>query len=411
MEVKAARHAIGPRRRRGTKNSACAIRLTSASSEESLKGFEGGEDSAFRSSVASPYRHRTTAPRSSRHSATTPCSPYRHRTAAPCCVGDEIDASCGAMRPSDVSRGSSVGQRSSTSHGARLCIAYSDDGDIRRVLSLRMSVQKANQWLHGLKSLLRSIPRVASPAHSRWALSCMAATSKRGATGVLRRKEFRFMLKRANASQAKFSADTLQEALAAFDKGQEHLPFPECLKEANRNARERHVLAVQDVTGLLVHFSTSSRTISELFGRHAVDGGIGQSEWLDFVHTEQLASKASEDVASSSAHVDDEGEVTRQLQAFNRAVEVSLLGQDGKLSLMQFALQLLGAQNDAITPVLAPSTVEYSEPATPQRKSAFSRSAKEGLEHPLSHYWTACSHNVRYWDSNPRCLLGALRTA
>eukprot|EP00966_Prymnesium_polylepis_P112344 2598681-Prymnesium_polylepis.1 len=61
-----------------------------------------------------------------------------------------------------------------------------------------MRGNEATNWIAGLNMLLLMIPRSASPAHWRWTLSCIKATSTRGATGFLPRSNLRALLRVAN---------------------------------------------------------------------------------------------------------------------------------------------------------------------------------------------------------------------
>eukprot|EP00966_Prymnesium_polylepis_P114618 2648703-Prymnesium_polylepis.1 len=56
---------------------------------------------------------------------------------------------------------------------------------------------------------------IGTAAHWRWGLSCMAATSRKGATGRLRRSEVRSLLKQANASSV-LKQDSIDDALACL---------------------------------------------------------------------------------------------------------------------------------------------------------------------------------------------------
>eukprot|EP00966_Prymnesium_polylepis_P102824 2382123-Prymnesium_polylepis.1 len=115
--------------------------------------------------------------------------------------------------------------RGNTATPSEVHVRYNDSGGISRVLELRMPVNKSNPWAEGLRALGKIIPRVASSAHWRWVVCCMAATSDRGATGFLRLSELRSLLRCANASTS-FSSVALQEALRAVEE-YEQLAFPQ----------------------------------------------------------------------------------------------------------------------------------------------------------------------------------------
>ena len=118
------------------------------------------------------------------------------------------------------------------------------------------------------------------------------------------------------------------------------------------------------VTELLLRLSTSSRQITELFERYAVNGQMGTEEWLSFVRTEQH-------------------ETTTRQSAFAHA-GVSELHADPVFDKLQFTLLLLRPQNDAVVAVRRNGTTE----GVPNPKD-FQVDEKR----PLTHYWTACSHN------------------
>ena len=153
-------------------------------------------------------------------------------------------------------------------------ISYSGRTGLQQVLELQMRRSVAHAWHLGLMDLMKLVPASAKPAHWRWALACMAATSERGATGFLPRSWLRSLLRRANAS-ARLSVTSLAEALKGCEQ---RLDLPDW--RLPTGGEESKVLNAQQVTGLLLGLSTSSLTITEIFNHYAVDGSLGLSQWL-----------------------------------------------------------------------------------------------------------------------------------
>eukprot|EP00966_Prymnesium_polylepis_P079952 1852595-Prymnesium_polylepis.1 len=142
-------------------------------------------------------------------------------------------------------------------------------------------------WVEGLEALLQTVPRYASPAHARWAVSCMAATSRGGAHGFLRRSEFRRLLKCANAS-ARLGIDKLDEAVE-FVRGLVY-----SMNTASTATGQK--LGTCQVTWVLLRLSTASPTIVELFSKYAgVNERMCQADWLAFMRTEQTVAKGEAD--------------------------------------------------------------------------------------------------------------------
>eukprot|EP00966_Prymnesium_polylepis_P030066 698825-Prymnesium_polylepis.3 len=205
----------------------------------------------------------------------------------------------------------------------------------------------------------------------------MAATNRRGATGVLRRSDLRALLRRANANPL-LGLDTaaLQGAVANFEEnelaGRSLTPQP----SAAVGGGGQGLLNTQQVTGLLLHLSTSSKMISELFSRYEVGGSVPLVQWLEFTRAEQLERCGDEEeVAPSTGNAyQDSTEMARRKQHFVH--DVGSVGGDLEseetLSLLRFSLLLLSPRNDAIR--------DPSGPSLEQDK-------------PLSSYWTATSHN------------------
>jgi len=278
----------------------------------------------------------------------------------------------------------------------RIHLTYNDAGGVVRVLELRMSAHNAARWDESLKSLLSTYTRVATPAHWRWALSCMAATSARGATGFLRHSELRSLLRYANAS-ADLSRKELEEAIEEIESHSEprleRKDLPRFLRSSHGSVNPSHhhkQLTARQVTALLLRLSTSSAAITEVFHRYAVDDAMGLPEWLAFERSEQLNLKPAEhptplrmrvlSASAAAAQPSSERELARAAERFER-VFLSLSGgavssthEEHKMSLAQFALQLLSSRNDAVAPARDPLVAD-------------------DLSEPLSHYWTACSHN------------------
>jgi len=250
-------------------------------------------------------------------------------------------------------------------------ITFNDRGGISRVLELRMPADKAPAWVDGVRALLQAIPPSVSPGHWRWALACMAATSDRGATGFLRRSELRSVLVRANAS-ARLSVAEVEEPLRLAKKEEQELPNwlvvpPEgsFRQGRSRNTKASELLNVHQVAGMLQRLSTTTKALTALFNKYAVDGRIGSAEWLRFVSDEQLRD-------GEAGVVDElvESQLSTAKEHFESASSTGPAGLDA----LQFALQLLNSKNDAALPVREAD-------------------AMHDLDEPLAHYWCATSHN------------------
>jgi len=133
-------------------------------------------------------------------------------------------------------------------------------------------------------------------------------------------------------------------------------------------ARRRLVNARQ-VTDLLLHLSTSSRSIEELFAKYASGSHMSLQGWLEFVATEQLGLEKDSSTSPSA-----------NLDAKHRAELASARAQFEKTfvqtepSLLDYALMLLAPTNDAW--------------ARADRDAVEAR-----LDAPIAHYWTTASHN------------------
>ncbi|KAL1525655.1 hypothetical protein AB1Y20_020505 [Prymnesium parvum] len=233
---------------------------------------------------------------------------------------------------------------------AALHLHFTASGGVPRLLELHMAEAKARAWLSGLVALLAAVPRLVSPPHARWALACMAGAADRGATGYLRRADLRTLLRRANFAV--------------------RLPELEAHLEASRKAElvaadGKESWSAVHVTMLLLRLSVQSKEISRLFHSYATQGGgMCLADWEEFVRVEQLG-------------LPPEGEECHQeLAAERKRFEESAGGaKEAALSEMQFAMLLLGPRNRALPP--------------PRDHLA----ADGYWDAPLSHYWTATSHN------------------
>jgi hypothetical protein len=242
-------------------------------------------------------------------------------------------------------------------------VTYSDCADVSRMLELRMPQHKANLWVDGLRALLQLLPGFASPAHVRWVVTCMAATSTSGKCGYIRRAELRRLMGRANTSSSIASVAAIEEALRVGQRLEQQLELPAWLKSSAEAANSSRHLWARQVTRLLVHMSTESQVATELFHCHAVNGRMGSAEWEQFTRTEQLGPP----------------------QGYDQTDDRSLA--DAVLCVEQFALRLLSPQNDAVA---ADVDAEH-----------------EPLE-PFAHYWTPASHNTCMLPGTEPWLLDSL---
>eukprot|EP00966_Prymnesium_polylepis_P052514 1216105-Prymnesium_polylepis.1 len=260
---------------------------------------------------------------------------------------------------------------------AQVNIEYIDRGGLSAVLRLGTHAVKARGIAEGLRAVLKMDARIALPAQWHWTVSCMAATSQNGKTGVLQRSELLGMLRRANAS-ASIDSKALQAALVEAAASDQLLP--QWMRMAATGGKSSQRLCLRQVVGLLLELSTSSTHIATLFEQYAVDGRMGVAEWLGFVAAEQLGTYQEISNASPS-------NVAGAKRSFENAVERASteLHSADSLGLRQFALQLLSPQNDAIMPARRSGS-------EPERNSL---TTCDDLHSGLCHYWTACSHNVQ----------------
>ena len=261
-----------------------------------------------------------------------------------------------------------------------------------RVLKLQVYGDRTSRWFAGLQELLKSAPRSASPAHWRWALSCMRAASERGTKGFLRQSELKLLLRCANASPGE---DTYKEALKLLEEGIGQFglskwgELPSSRSSAERltrmSLRARHTLLdAQQLAVLLFRLSISSQTITDVFAKYAssqTKRALGFTQWLSFVHSEQLASlngdDPNENVTWLSSDLAQQWEIGRAKSHFERAtadINPHMMVAAKGLELHQLAFVLLSSENNAISPARAPYEVD-------------------GVDAPLAHCWTACSHN------------------
>jgi hypothetical protein len=220
--------------------------------------------------------------------------------------------------------------------------------------------------------VIATLPRVASTAHHRWVLSCMAATSSRGASGFLHRSELRFLLICANASVS-LSPTAMNEALESTKRSL--LGLPAWLRIAGSQRRNK-VLDARQLTGFLVRLCTSSGAIADLFNTYAVDldGRMNLTEWLGFVCSEQLARLKDRDAAAQySLYVEqDEIVLAAAREHFDLARRAGRLRETG-FDRLHFQFELLSQRNLAEASDHDPAESQY-------------------LNEPLAMYWMACSH-------------------
>eukprot|EP00966_Prymnesium_polylepis_P236937 5479751-Prymnesium_polylepis.1 len=215
----------------------------------------------------------------------------------------------------------------------------------------------------------------------------MAATSERGTTGFLRCSDLSALRMYANVGTKLGTA--LDELLRAVEDSEGQLGLPQWLGSARAiDSHPRSLWDARLVAGTLLHLCTKSQHIQELFDRYSIHGaqGLGLAEWVNFVRSEQIASPVDDPQGSaesysvgpsSSASQGEELSVAlrKAQQIFERAVDRGGdLHTDATLNQLQFALQLLGGENNAAAPA-----------------SAFGMAVD--LRMPLTHYWNATSHN------------------
>jgi len=253
-----------------------------------------------------------------------------------------------------------------------LTVTYSDRGGISRQLELRMLNRVASVWLEALQLMMKMIPRTISPAFSRWAASCMAATSTRGAGGALRYAELGSILRCANASDT-LNSDQLDEALRNYhEQIEQSLDIPQWLESVSAGTPARRMLGTREVTGLLLLLCSPSQHIEDVFERYGADGFMGPAEWIQFHRAEQHNQngepEGDDPVAMSCA-------TPSPCIRMPSSLQLSEQGHSSKLTKLQFALQMLHPRNDATTP------------AEEVKKTA-------EVDLPLAQFWIASSHNT-----------------
>jgi len=245
-------------------------------------------------------------------------------------------------------------------------VRFSDHGGCTSVLELKMPGEMGFKWITGLRMLMKQLPRTGQPCHWRWSLSCMAATSRRGATGYLNRSEIRSLLRRANAN-ANLAAEVIEMGIQYAEKNDKRTGIPQWLMAttAGHRGHQQMLLNARKITGMLLTLSTASQAINNLFSSHSKDEQLCAADWSQFVRTEQLA--------VSNQQLDDE-QSREQLSIATAEFEHAIESADAAVDRLQFALLLLGPQNDAVAPAADPAM-------------------SDSLREPFAHYWTACSHN------------------
>eukprot|EP00966_Prymnesium_polylepis_P122128 2823063-Prymnesium_polylepis.1 len=159
---------------------------------------------------------------------------------------------CSTASPARGSvRGSTVGpavrvskafmKRSSSAAATLVHITYNGSGGISKVIELRMPAIKASAWVDGLQLLLEMLPRLASPAHHRWAISCVVATGTGSPIGSLPSTRLRILLKMANAS-ARLSTNAIQDAVRSADERIDRQNLPTWLRAAGHQDDGRRTM-------------------------------------------------------------------------------------------------------------------------------------------------------------------------
>jgi hypothetical protein len=246
-----------------------------------------------------------------------------------------------------------------------------------------MPQDSATVWTEGLLTLEKMVPKVATPAHWRWVFSCMAATSRRGATGFLLQSEVGSLLKRAHASPH-LSVEALEAVIRSTEEAELKLELPKWLQAVRpRIGFHRGVfhakLNARQIAEMLLRLCTSSAHIQFVFDSYATNGEIGSAEWLAFVKAEQTAPLGDQGaVRSLEATLDANNEAdvadNRRSVRFDATASKESTTEKG-LGVLQFSLQLLASDNDVLEPV-------------PHLEGA------DHLSNRLCQFWTASSHNT-----------------
>ena len=165
---------------------------------------------------------------------------------------------------------------------------------------------------------------------------------------------------------------------------------------------KRGRLNLLEVVSVLVTVGTQQPQLADLFKMYVGGSGrMNRSSWMAFVRAEQVGQdgkvrQENEQDASpdggpggilgiDSDSAQESPELLEAVQVFDRwQQEGRCVGSPDSLSQRQFALQLLDPRNDVVAPPSATERVDWNR--------------------PLTHYWTATSHNScnRRQGLNPR---------
>jgi hypothetical protein len=285
--------------------------------------------------------------------------------------------------------------RSERSELSSVTITFSDRGGVTRVLDMCMLSQRCVEWMAGIESLRQMLPQSPSPALWRWSMACMAATSKRGGTGFLRVRELRALLRCANASPT-LSTEAIEEAFRSVVVTEQQLGLPSWLcsqsnfildlsiNPAAGNEAWYKLVNGRLITGMLHRLSMASQVVAECWNHYAGDGKMGETEFLDFVRTEQLPSdqvferqfsRVRSEIELENDSMQPSSATDVQLAVARREFETLKGSAQTGLSLLQFAEHLLRPQNNAAAPA--------------RDQSDFT----EALGEPITHYWISSTHN------------------
>lgn len=261
---------------------------------------------------------------------------------------------------------------------AELMISFNDAGGVTRVLELRMPSDSVRSFLTGVTLVRRACLKGMSPAYSRWASMCMAATSYQGACGFLRHSELTALLRRANGS----AQINLADALGAVERLEAELELPAFMRRGTPDdvgSNPQCLVSARRITWMLFLLSTDSEILRELFDRYAKDRCMGMSEWLDFVSEEQMPHLDEHEVgelrrlscslAESSPVPIGRGTFAAAMRQFESETSYSR-----GLDYLQFRSLILSPANDTCKP-----------------SHHFEDTLDQGQ--PFTHYWCASSHN------------------
>eukprot|EP00966_Prymnesium_polylepis_P236080 5459856-Prymnesium_polylepis.1 len=153
-------------------------------------------------------------------------------------------------------------------HSGVLRVSFSDGCAVKRYLELRMPQERVAAWTESLQKLLTRSPLFGLPAHWRWAMACMRATSSRGKTGVVLHSELRRLLRCANA---RLKTSTLNDALLKREQNAEMLGLSmrKLPEQTESRTLYNDTLSLPQITMLLLDLSTSVPEIQDLFERNA----------------------------------------------------------------------------------------------------------------------------------------------